>query len=860
MGKSVARLYEQFQPEHYQLHLIPNREAMTFSGTVTIRGKKLGRPSQRLTFHQNGLKITQAKVVKHDKKGDQSIAISRINNQNKLHEVRLHSDNMVYPGEYTVTMDFEGDITKPMNGIYPCYFTHGGKEKQLIATQFESHYARDAFPCIDEPEAKATFQLTLTAPKGETVLSNTPAKSQKTDGNNVVTTFETTPRMSSYLLAFVFGELGYTEAKTKRGIAVRSYGTPDNAEHTQYSADAAAKILDFFEEYFDTPYPLPKLDMVALPDFSVGAMENWGLVTFREQAMIYNAKTSSIETKQMVALVTAHELSHQWFGNLVTMKWWDDLWLNESFANLMEYVAVDALHPEWNIFEQFVSHEAVAAKRRDSLADVQPVKIAVNHPDEINTVFDPSIVYAKGGNLLHMLMNHVGQEAFRSGLKDYFKQHAYGNTVANDLWEALGASSQQDIGSLMKNWLLEPGYPVIDTTWQPGDESVKLSQQRFLADPNSPADRSTIWQVPLATNTKLDQTVLTAQSDEIALQSGKQPLLLNHNGASYFVPHYTQAEHLKSITGAIADNQLGTIDRLLLLDNYTLLQRGGIAKTTELLDLVESYRDEHSESVWGLLSMALGEARRLTEGDDEADDKLSGLIRELIKPLWPKLSWEDKPEDTAQTLRLRGLVFSLAAGAKEQAVLDEGLERFRAFEKPGDLPPSTRGTVYFIAARYGSDADFAKLKKKHDEVLSAEDKEEIASGLTGAKDLERINSLLAMLKDGNVRRQDMTHWFAWLVRSRYGRQPTWQWMKENWTWITEQFGEDKTYNYFARYSASAFSRADELEDYTAFFDDKRDEIALTREIKLGEQDITARIAWRERNEASVREWLKNLNS
>ncbi|HVI60621.1 MAG TPA: M1 family metallopeptidase, partial [Candidatus Saccharimonadales bacterium] len=437
MSKKVRRLYEQFQPENYQLELSLDREAMIFQGTVVVRGRKVGAPSRRLTFHQKDLKITAATVVKHDKKGDQELPVSRINNQNSLDEVRLHVGEMVYPGDYTVRLEFEGKITKPMNGIYPCFFKDGGKDKKLVATQFESHHAREAFPCIDEPEAKATFDLTLETAAGETVLADTPVKAQKTSGQVQRTTFETTPKMSSYLLAFVFGELGYQEGKTKHGTLVRCYATPDNVPLTAYSVKVAVRCLEFFEDYFGVAYPLKKLDMVALPDFSSGAMENWGLVTYRESIMLVDDKSSSIESKQQAALVIAHELSHQWFGNLVTMKWWDDLWLNESFANMMEYLAVDALYPEWHIWEQFVSHETAIAKRRDSLTDVQPIKCEVRHPDEISSLFDPAIVYAKGGSVLRMLLRYIGEAAFRRGLKIYFDKHRYSNTQADDLWAAL---------------------------------------------------------------------------------------------------------------------------------------------------------------------------------------------------------------------------------------------------------------------------------------------------------------------------------------------------------------------------------------------------------------------------------------
>ncbi|HTB49129.1 MAG TPA: M1 family metallopeptidase [Verrucomicrobiae bacterium] len=855
MSKKVTRLYAQFQPEHYQLALTLDKDAMAFHGTVTVRGKKIGRPSQRLTFHQKDLKITSATIVKHDKKGDVSLPIKRINNQNSFDEVRLHTGGMVYPGQYTVVMEFNGKITKHMNGIYPCFFTHDGQDKKLLATQFESHFARNAFPCIDEPEAKATFDLTLTSPVGETVISNTPVKEHHEKDKLQTNSFETTPKMSTYLLAFVLGEMGYEEGTTKSGTVIRSYATPDNARFAKSSVQDAVKIVEFFEDYFAIPYPLQKLDMVALPDFTVGAMENWGLMTFRESILLVDEESTSIESRQVSALVICHEVSHQWFGNLVTMKWWDDLWLNESFANMMEYRGVDAIFPEWNIWEQFVSHESVSAKRRDSLSDVQPVHIDVNHPEEINTVFDPSIVYAKGGTLLHMLMHYLGEDVFRKGLQAYFKQHQYGNTQAADLWTAFSKASGQDIDSFMENWLSKPGYPLVDVDWKPGAPELNLSQQRFLSDPTSKDAAKTIWQVPLAPTVPLMPSILKTVRSQAHVEKADQVLMLNHNGTSYFVPRYSNADHLEKIRQAISDKKVSDIDRLLLLDNYILLQRGGMAETVELLDLVSSYKDEPNENVWGLLSMSIGEVRRLIESDDKINDKLNTMVQELVTPLLPKFGWDDKPSDTTHTLRMRGLVYSLAVGAQDRATIDTALHRFAKLKKPSDLPASTRSVSYFAAARYGKEADFQKLLHLYRTIPSHDEKEETAAGFTAAKKPAQIKELLAMLMTKDIRNQDLPHMIAWMLRNRYARANTWQWVQDNWQWLVDELSGDKQYDTLPRYSGSVFSNTAELQSYTAFFEPKKSEIALQRAIVLGEQEIRGRIAWRERNEAAVKKYL-----
>ncbi len=852
MPKKVARLFEQFQPEKYDLQLNLDRDNMTFRGTVMIRGKKTGRPSKRITLHQKELNVTSAAVVHHTKKGDETVRLARINRQNTLDEVRLHSGEMLFPGIYSLRLDFNGKITRPMNGIYPCFYTIGGKQKKIIATQFESHHAREAFPCIDEPEAKAVFELTIISPgDDETVLSNTPIKQQSISGQKQSTSFEPTPKMSVYLLAFAFGELGYTEDTTKDGVVVRAYATPDKVTQTKHALEVAVRSLQFFSEYFDRPYPLAKLDMLALPDFSSGAMENWGLVTYRETAMLADQAHSSIESQQMIALVVAHELSHQWFGNLVTMKWWDDLWLNESFANLMEYRAVDELFPDWHIWELFVSNEGGSAFRRDSLVDVQPIQTTVNHPDEISTLFDPSIVYAKGGTVLRMLMEYIGEADFRQGLKSYFEKHSYANTVAKDLWHALSDASQLDIAAFMEGWLSRPGFPIVSVGWQPGQTGVDVAQKRFLVDPSATAPDVT-WQIPLAASAKLIPAKLTVQVDRVELKDAvTKNLMLNHNGQSYFLPHYTNTTHLQQITEGIGSGAISTIDRFLLLDNYTLLQRGGVASTVELLDLLPAFRAENEVVVWQAIAIAIGEIRRLVESNSTAEDQLDQLVIELVEPLVKQLGWSDNKDDTPQRLRLRGLLIGMAVGAKEPKSIKQGLKLFDSFNQPSDLSASTRTIVYHCGARHGSEKDFLKLLALHHTVSSADEKDEIAGGLTTAKKSSRYHKLIELLASDEIRRQDLLHWFVWLLRNRHSRSDTWNWLRQHWDWIEREFASDKSYSFFARYTGSIFSRPGELSQFKDFFGPKQNIVALSRDINLALQEISSRIIWRENNESAV---------
>ncbi|HGK0787120.1 TPA: M1 family metallopeptidase, partial [Streptococcus pneumoniae] len=434
--QAVEHFIKQFVPEHYDLFLDLSRETKTFSGKVTITGQA---QSDRISLHQKDLEITSVEVAGQARP-------FTVDHDNEALHIELAE-----AGQVELVLAFSGKITDNMTGIYPSYYTVDGVKKEVLSTQFESHFAREAFPCVDEPEAKATFDLSLRfdQAEGELALSNMPEIDVENRKETGIWKFETTPRMSSYLLAFVAGDLQGVTAKTKNGTLVGVYSTKAHPlSNLDFSLDIAVRSIEFYEDYYGVKYPIPQSLHIALPDFSAGAMENWGLVTYREVYLVVD-ENSTFASRQQVALVVAHELAHQWFGNLVTMKWWDDLWLNESFANMMEYVCVDTIEPSWNIFEDFQTGGVPLALERDATDGVQSVHVEVKHPDEINTLFDGAIVYAKGSRLMHMLRRWLGDADFAKGLHAYFEKHQYSNTIGSDLWDALGQASGRDVAAFM---------------------------------------------------------------------------------------------------------------------------------------------------------------------------------------------------------------------------------------------------------------------------------------------------------------------------------------------------------------------------------------------------------------------------
>lgn len=851
MGKKVTRLYEQFQPEHYDLKLNPDRDTLTFGGSVTIRGRKTGRPSQRLTFHQKDLKITAATVIKHDKKaGDTTVEITRINNQNSLDEIRLHAGGMLYPGEYTVTLDFKGVITRPMNGIYPCFFKHDGKDKKLIATQFESHHAREAFPCIDEPEAKATFDLTLITPAGETVIANTPVKKQVDEGASQTTTFETTPKMSTYLLAFVFGDMGYTEAKTKDGTLVRCYATPDNVEHTGFALDVAVKTLEFYNEYFAIPYPLAKCDFIALPDFASGAMENWGCITFREQALLVDSKNTSLHLKQWVANVVAHELTHQWFGNLVTMRWWTDLWLNESFASWMSWLAIDHLFPDWKVWTQFIVDEQSLAMKLDALEHTHPIEVEVKHPDEIRTIFD-AISYEKGASCLLMLHDYLGPTDFRDGLRVYLKRHAYGNTDTVDLWQAWEEVSGKPVKKFMSAWTSQSGYPIVKADLS--GAKPHLMQERFYINPAAKKEPA-VWPVPLLSeDMEPPLATLERTREDLAPKNVQPSARLNHRRTSFFRVIYN-AEHLKQLADSVRQDKLDELDRLGLLNDYMEAAKAGYTSTTEALKLLEAYTQEDSAVVWDVISAGLGSIR-LVMDDDTVREGLKPFTRNLASKQLKRLGWEERPDDTHFDRLLRPSILGLSSWGEDSATVEEAIRRFRVMQKPEDVHPDLRGVIYGTIARHGGKAEFDKLVTMHDSSTNSEERVTLAGALTAFKQPELIDRALAMITSDKVRLQDVSYWIAYSFGNRHARKTTWRWLTEHWDWLVENIGTDLSFFRMPIYTGRAFSDEKFLPEFKAFFENHMSP-AFERPVNQAVETIEWQAAWKKRDLAAVKKYFQ----
>lgn len=836
---SVEHFLDTFVPEHYDLFLDIHRQEKVFSGTVSIKGEAL---SNQVSLHQKALTI--ASVAANGKEVSFQMDEAQ-------EAVRIE---VPATGALTLELAFSGKITDNMTGMYPSYYTVDGVKKEVISTQFESHFAREVFPSVDEPAAKATFDLRLKFDEedGDIALSNMPEIDVENRKATGVWTFDTTPRMSSYLLAFALGALHGKTARTKNGTLVGSYATvAHKASELDFSLDIAVRVIEFYEDYFGVRYPIPQSLHVALPDFSAGAMENWGLVTYREVYLLVD-ENSTVSSRQQVALVVAHEIAHQWFGNLVTMNWWDDLWLNESFANMMEYVSVDAIEPTWNIFEDFQTTGVQAALKRDATDGVQSVHVAVNHPDEINTLFDSAIVYAKGSRLMHMLRRWLGDEDFRAGLNIYFNRHQYHNTVGRDLWNALSEASGRDVAAFMDSWLEQPGYPVV-TARVEGDELVITQEQFFIGEHEA---KGRLWQVPLNSNWSGIPDTLTQA--ELRIPNYSQ-LATANEGALRFNTDNT-AHYISRYEGSLQDalmadwKNLDKISKLQVIQERRLLAESGVIAYSEMVDLVAGMTEETDFTVLDAISYVLAGLKRfISEGSPE-EAAMKAMVARIFRKNYDRLGFDKKDGESDEDELVRQYAISNMLYADHAEAIEKAKAIFADYQdRIESIPAAVRAYVLSNQVRHAETP--ALTKQLLDAYVATTDgtfKRQLVSALAETQSKETLDTLVAAFENKDiVKPQDLSSWYGNFLRKDFSQETVWQWARTDWEWIKAALGGDMSFDSFVIIPANVFKTSQRLEEYKAFFEPQLSDMALSRNIAMGIKDIAARVALLEANQASV---------
>ncbi len=795
--KSV-RLSRQVLPESYRISLKPDLESFTFSGEETIN-INIFKPTKTIVLHSKELEIVTAEVLIKFSETKQTkstfrhkpnqIWTSKIQYNERTETVALLFPKSIACGKAQLRLVFRGVLNDKLRGYYRSSFTHNGIKKHLATTQFEATDARRAFPCFDEPNMKAVFHVSLVVPKAHTAISNTlPSVVREHEAGLKVVSFAPTPRMSTYLLAFISGELEHIQKKSKTGVIVRVFTTKGKLKQARFALEFAVKTLEFYEKYFEIKYPLPVLDLIAVPDFMSSAMENWGAITFREVAILIDDTHSTVATKQMVGMVIAHEIAHQWFGNLVTMDWWTHLWLNEGFASYMEYVALEKIAPEWQMWTQFVRLDYATGMSKDELLSTHPIEIEVRHPDEIDEIFD-DISYRKGSSVIRMLAEYLGTEIFRKGLVAYLKHHSYKNATTKDLWQSLEKVSGKPVQKIMNAWTRQSGFPLVSVIQSNGKNH--LTQKRYLVNPNSAKKKHlrVLWPIPISTSNSTgnpSSMLLLKQSQAVSEKflQGK----LNTNETGFYRVKYSELE-LKTLALKITKRELSVLDRWGVISNAWSLCMAGELSTQSLLELCSAYSKETDYTVYS--TMLAGVLKLASLHISEKWHKhLDSYIVRLLEPSIKRLGYSKKVDEAHGDTLLRGQVLLVAGTHGSKTAIAFALAEFKKLLRGGlgAVPADIRASVYALLAYVGGEPEFQYFKKLYMETKLQEEKDRIARAMCSFRQKSLVKKALEFGFGKEVRAQDSWRFCAVAGMHSTSHRVLWQFLKNNWAKILEVYG------------------------------------------------------------------------
>eukprot|EP00927_Polykrikos_kofoidii_P049844 TRINITY_DN43855_c0_g1_i1.p1 TRINITY_DN43855_c0_g1~~TRINITY_DN43855_c0_g1_i1.p1 ORF type:complete len:882 (-),score=207.18 TRINITY_DN43855_c0_g1_i1:132-2777(-) len=787
-------------PTRYDVRFEPDLDRFIFDGCITIT-VDVCEATDEISLHAKELALHHDSIVFNSSAQDgQDLKPDVMLYKMKDDVVTLKFGVMLPTGEGKLTMKYVGCLNDQMHGFYRSnYKDINGTSKVMASTQFETIDARRAFPCWDEPARKAVFAVTLVVDSHLVALSNMPEAHVKVinGGKKRELLFMDSPTMSTYLLAFVVGELDFLQARSEHGVLVKVYTPPGRSVDGEFALSVAAKTLDGYDDYFGISYPLPKLDMVAIPEFAAGAMENWGLVTYREVDLLVG-NGASCDQRQRVGSVVTHELAHQWFGNLVTMRWWDDLWLNEGFASWGADYMEDKLFPEWSIWEQFTTDTQAAALRLDALRSSHPIQVPIARAQEAEEVFD-AISYCKGSCVILMAHAYLGADAFRKGLQAYLQKHKYGNTETLDLWDAWGAASGMPIGDLMKSWTEQMGFPlltVVDFAASEKEATMTLEQSWFLGDGSEvKPEEQKLWKIPVFSSSSESTCEVTLMTEKtmkctVPLKGAEDFVKIN---AGQYVPMrvlYTD-KMLALLAKAVEDGRLGATDRAgLVLDAFALTKCGKLSPEA-LVKLVASYGNETHYVPWDAISQTItGLNRVMMSGcSDAVYDKFTAFVSKLVKRASGNIGWEKKASDGHLDGLLRETLMSLQAKySKDTEVIAEARRRFDAFVGGDEslLPDDLKKPVYEMVVKHGGRQEVEALKKIWHDSEANVAKLQVYRTIGFTADVQCKAELLEWTISGDIKLQDYFYPVASIsTSSRAAGRMTWEFFKTNFPRIQE---------------------------------------------------------------------------
>ncbi len=837
-------------PSRYRLRLEPDLEEFTFAGSERI-DVTAETATDEITLNAADLDITFAELTRPDR----TIGAS-VRPDDEMERVTLVLESPAEPGDWQLRIDFRGTLNDYLRGFYRSRFTDIDGDEQVIATtQFESTDARRAFPCWDEPDFKATFETTLVIPSELMAVTNTAERTRTDlgDGRTEIT-FAETMKMSTYLVAFVVGPFEATDPVDVDGVPTRIVVPRGKLHLADYALECAQFCFRYLRDYYGIDYPGDKLDHIAIPDFAFGAMENVGAITYRETALLIDPARASQAEKLRILDVIGHEIAHQWFGNLVTMAWWEGVWLNEAFASFMEMKSTDARRPEWKRWLNFAAVERPWAFGVDQLASTRPVEFEVNSPAEADEMFD-ALTYGKGSSVLRMLEQFIGEDAFRQGVGTYLRRHAFANAVTADLWAGLDGTSKWPVAKMMDGWIYQRGFPKL--TVEPAPGGLRIAQRRYLAIPDE--TDQTQWQVPIRlrgvdqSGAEFERTILL-EDEEITLDTGPvRWVTANAGGNGFYRVHYS-GELFDSLVENLAD--LEPVERYGLLNDTDAFLVSGEVDAPTTLGLLDAYQHETEQPIWQLiLGILTAIEHDLIDDGDLA--QYQEFCRQFLRPLAARLGWEPGADEDDLTRRLRGQILGALGGrpgldpdtiARATELADEVLAG------TSNLDPEVLRAVLAIVPYMGRDDDYRRVWAGYERNDSPAEQLRFLQTLTRFDDSDSALRTLNATLDGSIRNQDGAAVVAWLFGNRNAGPMVWAEARRRWDELLTTF-PPMSHRRLVE-GIPALSRPDVAADVQAFFAETPMRYAAkTTAQKL--ELLEAYVATRPRESARLATWLHN---
>jgi puromycin-sensitive aminopeptidase len=781
------RLPRTVVPTRYDLRLEPDLASATFTGEETIT-VSVRAPTAEIVLNAMELHVNAA-MIGNDTGVAQRASVTL---EEATERCRLTFASPLTPGKWSLRLAFTGTLNDKLRGFYrSTYKDAAGTSRLLAATQFEATDARRAFPCWDEPDFKAVFATTLAIDPALTAVSNTAVISEKIENGKKAVRFADTIPMSTYLVAFIVGELEATEPVMVGQTPLRVWCVPGKKRLAAVGQAIGAFSLKFYEDYYGRPYPGDKLDLLAIPDFASGAMENLGAITFRETALLVDEQAATHAELERVADVVAHENAHMWFGDLVTMAWWNGLWLNEAFATFLEMVAVDAWKPQWQRWTTFGVARA-AALVVDGLHSTRPIEYPVNAPSDADAMFDV-LTYEKGASVLRMIEQYLGVEVFRAGVRNYLHKHAYGNTETGDLWVALGEAARQPLPEIMDGWVFRPGYPLVRARLDPGNRLV-LRQQRFTYLPDNgqrTTDNGQVWHVPIqvriAAGGRAETRRLLLKDAEASLElpSGFESVVVNEGGHGFYRVFYAP-DLLERLVRRLPDG-LAAIERFNLVNDAWAATLAGLLPLVDYLELTAPFRAERDKNVWTILTGSFQVLNRILAPADRP--RLEAFVRDRIGPAVAELGWAPQPGESELTRQLRGdLLRTLGTLGNDPAVQAHAAELYTApvLASPGQ-DANVLAAVIAILGHAGDAARYDEFLYHFRSAATPQEEQRYLYALAAFRPASLVEQTLARTLNGEIRTQDAPMVLRTLLLSVHGREQTWQFVKANWDRMNQAY-------------------------------------------------------------------------